>query len=557
MSASLYLFDLTRHALPLPETFAALESLRETLAQQADGKNLRFIEFALRFEDRFPAPRSPQPSPLQQASACRRAAWQFDLPAVDSLPAYEAAVQIAAGLGLVAYDAALGLGFLPDGRVVPTEWSQALAGSPRPQDALRGESEVREVLAPALAHAMVASGFRLEPTADTGAGAPEIVLSRQRGPVRQALCVRLQRYERLAMSFRVWHEACSAVFERALGPRQSPVEALELSLDFFAPGPDAAHTWQLESRSELPGVLAMVCGRVLPLAELSSSLHGLDQLLNDASAAAVRTPYRNAYSWLGRPPQSDGSRSLQEVWRDKLPRLVIAHLNGNPACGEIAAGFDAQTAPAEGAPPDRAREAFSAVQAVLAATPPLAQGPDAAAWQAALPPIAASLRACEPDPRGRRCHHWEVTEALHQALCKDPAAFWARFADAPGGEELKRLWREKANSLPASVQIAPDGLSCRRLTLPGQAGGGEIDVVCLVFPPISGLQEEQVLALARRDTAWRLSRMGHDHMLEAGQMRLRIEYWTRQGQAHVITREYLPRLLGVGEFLERMRLSFD
>ena len=90
MPSSLHLFDPDRHALPLPESFAALEAMRELLHARADGKNLRFVEFALRFEDRFKD--AGRTTPLQQANACRRAAWQFDLPNVDEMPAYRAAV---------------------------------------------------------------------------------------------------------------------------------------------------------------------------------------------------------------------------------------------------------------------------------------------------------------------------------------------------------------------------------------------------------------------------------------------------------------------------------
>src|SRR3989338_2573772 len=53
MPSSLPLFDPNRHALPLPESFAALEAMRELLHERSDGKNLRFVEFALRFEDCF------------------------------------------------------------------------------------------------------------------------------------------------------------------------------------------------------------------------------------------------------------------------------------------------------------------------------------------------------------------------------------------------------------------------------------------------------------------------------------------------------------------------
>jgi hypothetical protein len=342
MPSSLHLFDPQRHALPLPENFAALEAMRELLHARADGKNLRFVEFALRFEDRFKD--TGRTTPLQQANACRRAAWQFDLPNMDEMPAYRAAVEIAGALGLVAYDAALGVGFLPDGRVVPTEFAQAAAPVPpagklpwgaRPPDALTGESEVREVLAPALARVLAGSGFELEAAPPDQPGAP-IVLARRLGAVRQVLIVNLMRYEVLNLTLRVWHDACTAVLAQALGPEPHQDTAFELGMAFFEPGPDSLHRWTLERLAQLPAVLALVCGRVLPLAGLCNDLHGLDQLLNDASADTVRTPYRNAYTWSGRPDGSDGSRSLREEVFPHAQRLVIAHLNGNPLTTNIA-----------------------------------------------------------------------------------------------------------------------------------------------------------------------------------------------------------------------------
>ncbi|MFL6680920.1 MAG: hypothetical protein ACJ8IK_21455 [Burkholderiaceae bacterium] len=555
MPASLHLFDLERHASPLPETFAELEAMRQSHRARLDRKNLRFVEFALRFEERIQAVRNGRAAPLQQANACRRAAWRFELPEVDAPAAYRAAVEIAAALGLVAYDATLGRAFLPDGRVVPAQFPAVPAAAPH-TDRLRGEHEVRAVLAPALAGAMAASGFAPVPAATP---ADPVVLVRQLGPVRQALTVQLRRNERLEMSWRVWHEACTAVFERVDGPASGAVAAFELPLDFFEPGPVPTHRWQLERLDELPGVLALVRDRVLPLAELTQDLHGLDQVLNDASAESVRTPYRDAYGWLGRPAGSDGSRSLRDISATRVQRLVIAHLNGNPATGDIDRWLDASTPPADDAAASSARATLDAVRAVLASTPPLAAWPDAQGWRAALRPIAASLQACRPDPRGRRCHHWEVTEALRQGLAKDRAAFWNLFAGPDGGAELQRLWHAKALTLPAEARVASDGLACRVRTLPGRAGAGDIHVAWLEFPPIQGVHEERVLALARRGDAWRMYRMGYDHALHEGRMRLRIEYWVghASGSGHLVRRETLPREWSVDEFLQRVRETFD
>lgn len=563
MPSSLHFFDLQRHALPLPENFAALEAMRELLHARADGKNLRFVEFALRFEDRFKD--AGRITPLQQANACRRAAWQFDLPNVDEMPAYRAAVEIAGALGLVAYDATLGVGFLPDGRVVPTEFAQATAPvapaeklpwGALPPDALRGESEVREVLAPALARAMAGSGFELEAAPPDEPGAP-IVLARRLGAVRQVLTVNLMRYEVLNLTLRVWHDACTALLAQVLGPEPHRDTAFELGMAFFEPGPGSLHRWTLERMAQLPAVLALVCGRVLPLAGLCTDLHGLDQLLNDASADTVRTPYRNAYNWSDRPDGSDGSRSLRDEAFPLAQRLVIAHLNGNPRAPAIDRELEDHWQHSSYWRAPQERKALAAVRAALAQTPPLVRWQDTAAWLAALRPIPASLITHTADPRGRRCHHFEVTEALHQDLRNAPGGFWARFADADGASELTRMWQDKASTLPDSARILPDGLACHVVTLPGKAGEGAIKVVCLCFPPITGLDEHRFLALARRGDISRMFRMGYENGLDDdGQMQLRIEYGVRHGNADVIARETLDAELSLQKFLERVAELF-
>ncbi len=557
--------------MPLPESFAALEAMREALHARTDGKNLRFIEFALRFEARVNSAVSGREAVLRQAQACRHAAWQFDLPAVDELQAYEAAVEIAGALGLVAYDATLGLGFLPDGRVVPTEFARpdgaALGGGSgsvearpwgwRPPDALQGESEVREVLAPALARAMAGSGFALVSEPREGPGV-SVVLVRELGVMRQALSVQLMRYEQLSLTFKVWHASCTAVLAQALGPAPHRDAAFELDLKFFEPGPESQHNWSLDRMARLPAVLALVCGRVLPLAELTRDLHGLDQLLNDASADSIRTPYRNAYPWSGRPDGSDGSRSLLDLTRPLVRRLIVAHLDGHPAASDIDRELEAHWRRSDDWHAPRELEVLAAVRGVLAHTAPLARWTHLAEWQAARRPIPGSLLARAVDPRGWRCHHHEVGEALHQDLCKAPADFWNRFTRANALAEFKQLWDRVADTLPAPERIAPEGLDCQVRTLPGKADAGAISVVCLCFPPITGLDEQRMLALARRGEVWRMFRMGYHFALEDDErMLLRIEYWVRNGNGHSITRETLDAELGIEIFLDRIAQLFD
>ena len=341
---------------------------------------------------------------------------------------------------------------------------------------------------------------------------------------------------------------------QALGPEPHADEAFKLDLKFFEPGPDSLHRWYLDRLAQLPAVLALVCGRVLPLAALCCDLHGLDQVLNDAGAEAVRTPYRNAYPWMGRPAGSDGSRSLRDESRSNAQRLVIAHLNGNPAAAEIADELEAHWRHSSDRRAPKELEALAAVRAVLARTPALAGWPDMAAWRAALRPIPAVLLTHAVDPRGRRCHCYEVTAALLQGMRQDAAAFWARFARPEGAAELARLWDEIAATLPDAVRIAPDGLGCSLHRVPGKAGEGAIDVVCLRFPPITGLDEDRMLVLARRGEVWGKFRMGYAPQLDDdGRMQLRVEYTVK----NVIARDGLDAELGLQAFLEKVGERFE
>jgi hypothetical protein len=541
MDSSLYLFDLNRHALPMPTSVKDLEALQQALQDKPDGKNLRFIEFALRFEDKFPARAVEGAShgPLARARAVRRAAWQFDLPPTNTQRAYHAAVEIAGSLGLIAYDPELGIGFLPGGRVIPAEFGQSGLDEAPPDDRLRGEDEVIAVLAPALGDAMASHGFALEPEAP--APGRTITLSRTLGPVRQRLVVQLMRYERLDLLFSVHHEACTALHAAAqTHPRLYP-DALRLSLAFFAPGPDASHHWNLESRSQLPGLLAMVRDKLLPLAELSRDLAGLDQLLNGDSGAAIRTPYKTCYSWQGRPEGSDGSCNLQEQLLEPSARLVVAHLNGNPAAPRVAQQLDVHYAQARQA---RDREAWLRLREALAATPPLAQWPGPDAYRAAQRPVPPSLLHRDIDPRERRCHHWEITTELHQTLSNEPAQFWSRFAGDRGPAELQRMWLEKAATLPAAERVEPGGLACRVIQMDG------IEALMLEFPAIHGLDECAVLALARIGDEYRQCRMVHHLALEDGQVQVVMAF---QAQKNAITQRRLPRLLSRQAFVDFVR----
>jgi hypothetical protein len=156
------------------------------------------------------------------------------------------------------------------------------------------------------------------------------------------------------------------------------------------------------------------------------------------------------------------------------------------------------------------------------------------------------------DPRARRCHHWEITEALHQSLSKDPAQFWDRFAGGGGLVELQRLWSEKADTLPPSERIQSAGLACRLMSVSAPTQAADIQVLLLEFPPIQGLGECAMLALARAGETYRRYSMGHHHALEDGAVSTQMAYQVKSA----ITQQQLPALLGIQEFLDFVRNAF-
>jgi hypothetical protein len=164
-----------------------------------------------------------------------------------------------------------------------------------------------------------------------------------------------------------------------------------------------------------------------------------------------------------------------------------------------------------------------------------------------------SLLHREIDPRGRRCHHWEVTGSLHHALSEDAAQFWVRFAGEGGLAELQRLWRDKAHTLPPSERIEPVGLACRLMSVGGPTDADKIQVLLLEFPPIQGLEECAVMALARVGGTYRRYSMGYYLALENDMVQAQMAF---QVKAATVQKQ-LPGLLGVQEFLDFVRNTFE
>jgi hypothetical protein len=548
MTASLFLFDLRAHGHPEPASFADLESLREDHASRPAARNLRFLEFALQLESRLAPEVARQCGLVGRAAVVRTAAWQVDLPEADTLAAYRDAIEIASALGLVAYDAQQGIGFLPDGRVLPDTLTGRLPTAPLEDRPLCGESEVRALLEPALTQLAAAHGFRPAPLMATR-GAPAFELVRKSGPVEQRLRATLLRYEEVAIALNVHHADCDTFFRAVLPDGMSVPPTFKIDLGFFATGPSSLHRWHLAHSADLAPLLAAVRERLLPLADLTRDLAGIDYLLNDQRADAIRTPYRNAYSWMGRPQGSDGSNSLAELMRSNIARLMVAHLNRNPSVPEIAAWFD--TDPATNRPSWQTA-VEPRLRAMLGTTPPLAHWPDAAAHRAAMPVLPASLLQCAPHPHERRCHHWEITAALDQALDRDPTAFWDRFAGSTGAAELHRLWQDKAGTLPASERVEALGLDVRVVRMGREAPALAIDILMLEFPPVRGLDEMAVIALARAGTSWRKYRLG---LLEREGEALQWVLTYSSGPG--ITRSVLAGPMSVEDLLAFIRERFE
>lgn len=492
MSSSICIFDLGRHPLPSPTSLRDFGVLMEALCDRPDGPNLKYTQLALRLERRFAAggPAFWRVRPLDSAKALRRAAWQFELPPADAMAVLQALVDLAGELGLVVYDDQAGVGFLPDGTVIPAAAAQLPAPAPIQDEEVGGAeildpSDACALLQPLLSKLLQPAGFVVSPSAERDC----LEFQRGRGPLRQVVSLRVLRRMRLEGWLFVYHDAVSAAWRQVNGPNAHERLALRLELRFFHPGPEIGPDWPMERTGHAAAVVEVVRDKVVPFLDLCADLRGLDQVLNDPAMDDVRTAYKTANRV--RPAGADGSLGLHELFGRGASSLLVARLDGNPRFAQMLAAMDAWHA--RGEEPRSQREDFERLRPAIVASQALAAWPDATAFDAARRPIPAGLFAPATHPREIRRHAWEATLPLQLQAHDQPDAFWQRFGQDDGQAQLRAHWDAIGETLPPAERVPAAGLSCERIRVAQPA----LDVLLLQFPPSDRLSEIQALALVR------------------------------------------------------------
>jgi len=141
MSQTIYIIDLDRLGLPAPRLLSELWGMIEGMQEQRAGPNSKFVELARRLVAKFPeqgvGATGADPgvhdsiwlsSPVKEAEKIEAAVWVLGLPRERWADVLVSVVEEGTKLGLALLDDSIGLGFLPDGRVIPEErreeWEQ-------------------------------------------------------------------------------------------------------------------------------------------------------------------------------------------------------------------------------------------------------------------------------------------------------------------------------------------------------------------------------------------------------------------------------------------------
>ncbi|WP_341912186.1 hypothetical protein [Polaromonas sp. YR568] len=133
MSHSIYIFDTERLKLLRPYTIALLWNHIQKFRDEPAPVNPRYVKLASTMLEEFPTremlvERGEDErdsvwlnSPLNEARQITQAVWHMDLPTDQGPQVLAKLVKYGTQLGLTMYNDQLGIGFLPDGGVIPSE----------------------------------------------------------------------------------------------------------------------------------------------------------------------------------------------------------------------------------------------------------------------------------------------------------------------------------------------------------------------------------------------------------------------------------------------------
>lgn len=346
MSLSVYLFDPEALRGREPASIAAFGDVLAELQGRSPGPSRKFEAFArLLVADPGAALFRWLGDPVASTRSLASAVWNFDLPPWDPIRAMRHVVEAARAAGLAAYDDNLGIGFLPDGRVVPPERQQEWEDL---VDALDEEADAKAQLNAKLRAAMELIlgplGF-LQDEALAKRDQADISFSRSVEGGHQKVNVFVAGASpafRSAIHLTGYVDAVSRIFERTLESpfpghgRTFGFELRNLTSDY-----DMTPLW-LEPQDRFQGTMNLLAEKAVPLMARASTPAGVDWLMND-EASPLRDHMRRrctvgalATAFVaGNPRFESVARELVEAAKTKVDgtpqelQAILAHARGS------------------------------------------------------------------------------------------------------------------------------------------------------------------------------------------------------------------------------------
>lgn len=318
MSRAITLIDLQASPSGEPASIADFGDLLVALQGQGPAPNPKFVDFARRLlSDHAGFPWVGHP--LAMAETLAGSLWNFELPPADPVRAMRHVVEAAQSAGLAAYDDELGLGFLPDARVVPAERGQEWEDLRDALDDATGTQtrpQVRSKLREAMRSVLEPHGFVLDDELARQEQA-DVSFSRPIAGGRQTVTVFVAGASpefRCAIHLTGYLDAVSRIFDRVLQPpfpgrgRTFGFELRDLTSDF-----EKYRLW-LEPDTRFRDTMAFLRDEALPLLVRAGDAAGVDWLMNDAGS-----------------PLRDHMRR-----RCAVGALAVAHVAGHPRFEAVA-----------------------------------------------------------------------------------------------------------------------------------------------------------------------------------------------------------------------------
>ena len=347
MSHSIYLYDPSQTAKAAPQTIADFGDILANLQDKHPGRNARFQRFAGLLAQRIRADGeagSWRTDPVRTAQDLTSALWNFDLPAADSVRAMRLVIECATAAGLAAYDDETGLGFLPDGRVVPPErrqeWEEA-SDAATDQALMQTRPQLRKKLENRLVAILEPQGFGVDKAVATEFGS-DLGFSRAIDGGVQQVSVKIEGASpsfRSTIHFACYLDGVSELFRQVLAkPLPLFGRSFAFQLSELAGDSDTDRLW-LEPDDRFDATLALLEQKALPLLDRARDAAGVDWLLNDL--ASPMRPFMKrwftvaslAVAYLvGRPDLDQLARELMDSAKERVDgtperlQALLAHM---------------------------------------------------------------------------------------------------------------------------------------------------------------------------------------------------------------------------------------